>query len=248
MSMLDGKKIGRLLLEAGAIVVSILLAFALDAMWDERQLQRWEVTQLAALRDEMTENLASLDAIIAAHEKNTYSMNTMSGQLRAVATGNVVRVDNDVLVSLVSWRTSDISTSSLDALLASGRLGDISNAEIRKALASWPTLVLDAQEDEIIARDFVEKVIAAELAGQGIIAVAYSLRWTPADPVGQATRSGETEVTVIPQLEDFAMVRSVHSRMASGSLVGLQGHIREIIALLDAELAGKKGSEPNNGL
>jgi len=235
--MLEKKATGRLLLEAGAIVISILLAFSLGAMWDERQLQQWELTQLGALRDEMAENLASLDAIIADHEKNTKSMNVMADQLRAADTGDVVSVDNNVLVALVSWRTSDISTSTLDALLASGGLGDISNAEIRKTLASWPILVLDAQEDEIIARDFVENVIAAQLAGQGVIAAAYSLRWTPGEPAGSVSRSGKTNVVVTPRLEDFSVVRSVHSKMASGSLTGLQGYIREIITLLDTELA-----------
>jgi len=236
MSDTDTKSLRRLLIEGAAIVVSILLAFALDAMWEERQLRQWEVSQLVTLSVDMAENLASLDEIVSAHNNNVRNMESMLSLMGETPTGESAKIPNAILVSLISWRTADISMGSLDALLASGKLGDIDNAEIRKALASWPSKVLDAQEDENLARDFVENIVTAGLAGQGVIAAAYSSRSTPAD-LGDTSRSrGETVVTVTPEIIDYATVRRVHSTMARESIVGLQEDIRIILDLLDAEL------------
>jgi hypothetical protein len=236
MSDTDTKSLRRLLIEGAAIVISILLAFALDAMWEERQLRQWETSQLAALSVDMAENLASLDAIVKAHGNSARNSESMLSLLGGVAVGDSVIIPNAFLVSLISWRTADISTGSLDALLASGKLGDIENAEIRKALASWPSRVLDAQEDENLARDFVEYVLTEKLAGQGVIAAAYSSRSTPADLDDTSRSRGETVVTVTPELIDFVTVRRVHSTMARESMIGLQEDIRKILGLLDSEL------------
>ena len=43
----------RLVVEAAAIVVSILLAFAIDAWWDDRQQRNEEQTILKALLDDL---------------------------------------------------------------------------------------------------------------------------------------------------------------------------------------------------
>ena len=79
-----------------------------------------------------------------------------------------------VLAALIAWRTSDISNGTLDALLASGRLADIRDDRLRSALAGWPTVWEDAQEDESLARDFVETVLTPALLGQGVLPAAHA--------------------------------------------------------------------------
>jgi len=236
MAVIDGKTTGRLLLEAGAIVISILLAFALDAMWEERQIREWEVAQLQALREELQENHAALAEVILAHDINAEKMAAMMLQLEAVHPGEEVTFSTNVLSALVDWRTSDVAVGSIDALLASGRLGDIRDPEIRKRLALWSSKVLDAQEDEIVARDFAEQIVAARLAGQGVIAAAYGARSMPGDPPHNQESGPQITVVVTPEMLDMATARHVHSRMASFSISDLKNHIQELLDMLDAEL------------
>jgi hypothetical protein len=237
MAVIDRKTNVHLLLEAGAIVISILLAFALDAMWEERQLREWEVGQLQALRDELQENHAALDVVILGHDLNADRMAMMMSQLEAVDSGEEVTFSTNILSSLVSWRTSDVAVGSIDALLASGRLGDIRDPELRKRLALWSSKVLDAQEDEIVAREFAEQIVAASLAGQGVLAAAYGSRRMPGGLSQGRDSDRQITVTVTPEMLDMATARHVHSRMASYSISDLKNHIQEILDLLDAELA-----------
>ena len=224
------------MLEAGAIVVSILLAFALDAMWEERQLREWEVAQLQALRDELQENHTALNEVILTHDLNAEKMAAMMLQLEAIRSGEEVTFSANILAALVDWRTSDVAVGSIDALLASGRLGDIRNPELRKRLALWSSKVLDAQEDEIVAREFAEQIVASRLAGQGVLAAAYGERSMPGDPSRGRESDRQITVAVTPEMLDMATARLVHSKMASYSISDLKNHIQEILDLLDAEL------------
>lgn len=236
MSILDGKTTGRLVLEAVAIVVSILLAFALDAMWDERQLRAWEITQLEVLREEMQQNLDALDPVVATHKLNAQRLSTLVTKLDGAEVGQEITVRDDALISLILWRTSDISSGSLDALLASGKLGDIQNAEIRKRIATWPSRVLDAQEDEILARDFVVHILTPRFAGHGILPMADRGRPMPGNPGSLPVVDSETTFVVTAEMRDLSSARRMHSMLAAYSLSALQDYIREVLVLLDAEL------------
>ncbi len=150
----------------------------------------------------------------------------------------MVTVSDAVLAPLVAWRTSDISTGTLDALLSSGRLADIDNSMIRRALATWPSEVGNAQEDEILAQNFVENVVAQALLGQGILGPAYRSRPLPGDLEEEIEADSSTTFSISPELIDLATIRIIHSKMASLSIVRLRVRIRQILELLDAELEG----------
>jgi hypothetical protein len=51
------RNIAKLALEGAVVVVSILIAFALDAWWDDRQLQQETVEDLAIVEYELAENI-----------------------------------------------------------------------------------------------------------------------------------------------------------------------------------------------
>jgi len=222
--------------EGFAIVSSILLAFAIDAWWAERVTDEWQASELAALRVEFSENVSGLELVAQTHARNAAALETLLMRLAEVTNGKPVSVDVSSLVALVAWRTSDIATGTLDALVSSGRLGDISNPEIRRQLAAWPAYVSDAQEDENLARDFAETVLAPILVGQGILEIAYSGRPMPGVADQPLPSDSFVTITPTPELRDLARARAVHSRLAAASLVSLQDRIREILELIDDEI------------
>ena len=226
----------RIVAEAIAIVGSILLAFAIDAWWDEHETDQWQVSELVALREEFSEDLAALETVTQTHARNASDLESLLLKLEQPDPNGLVVAPDSLLAPLVAWRTSDMPMGTLNGLLASGRLADIRNAEIRQGLASWPSLVGDAQEDEELARDFVVNVVAPRLLGQGVLEAAYRARPLPlaADKPYQSSTS--TSIRPTPVLTELATIRIAHSRLAEASLIGLQADLRRIIGLIDMEL------------
>lgn len=226
----------RLAVEAAAIVASILLAFAIDAWWADREIDRWQSAQLRALRDEFSVNLQALNVIVQSNDSAARHLESFITRVRDANDMNQVTVSDAALVALINWRTSDISTGTLDALLSSGKLAQISNSDIRQALAAWPSVVGDAQEDENLARDYVENVLVQSLLGQGILELAYRSRPLPGAVRIDAQIETESVLSVSPVLIEMATIRIVHSRMASASISQLREKIKYILQLIDADL------------
>jgi len=212
------------------------LAFAIDAWWADREIDQWQSAQLRALREEFSTNLESLGTIVRTHDFNARSLESLIAQIRDANDMTQVTVPDAVLVPLVAWRTSDISTGTLDGLLSSGKLAEIDNSDIRQSLAAWPSEVGDAQEDEILARDFVQNVVVQSLLGQGILEPAYRSRPLPGDLDEEIEADSTTTFSISPELIDLVTIRIIHSQMASQSLSQLRVRIRQILDLIDAEL------------
>lgn len=58
------RRVMRAASEGAVIVVSILLAFWIDAWWDNRQARMTEVTVLESIREEVEENRLELDRLL----------------------------------------------------------------------------------------------------------------------------------------------------------------------------------------
>lgn len=226
----------RLAVEATAIVASILLAFAIDAWWSDREIDQWQTAQLRALRDEFSANLELLDIIVQTHDSTARSLESLIVQIRDTNGAIQVTVSDAALVALVAWRTSDISTGTLDSLLSSGKLAEIDNSDIRQSLAAWPSDVGDAQEDEILARDFVQNVVVQSLLGQGVLEPAFRSKPLPGRLDVDTQIDTETALSVSPVLIEMATIRIAHIQSASASISQLREKIGHILQLIDAEL------------
>lgn len=226
----------RVLTQAMAIVASILVAFAIDAWWDERNDQRWQTEQLIALHDEFVANREELTWVVRMDNWIADSIEAMLAELRTMEPGSQVQIPELQIRALGAWRTSDIAMGALDALLASGRLGDIENADLRRALAEWPAEVEDVQEDEALARDFLPTVLVPTLLGQGLIDTAYKFS-SPTEFRRQSEATGQTiEVTATQDLIEIAAVRIWNARLAGSSVERLIGRLDRTVKILETEL------------
>jgi len=123
----------------------------------------------------------------------------------------------------------------LDALLASGDLGELSNPELRRSLTAWKALVLDGQEKENLARDFVEYVLTPALMDEEFIAAAYAAR----PPYGDTPEMVNRLVSVrsSAKLRSLSAARLGHVRMALVSQNMVRDALQDIRLLIDTELA-----------
>ena len=129
------------------IVVSILLAFAIDALWDERQERLEEREVLAALLAEFQLNRTEAAEVIESHEL---------GRLRVAALAQMTAADagalssdeaDEILAALANPRTFDPIRGTVDSLIGAGQFNIIQDRRLRESLISFINLSEDAVED-----------------------------------------------------------------------------------------------------
>lgn len=124
----------RILVEATAIVASILLAFAIDAWWQDRTDRIVEDQYLQALREDLLSSLELLD-------QDEASQRQQVGYLELLLLTNADTPYSDELRLWIDDGLFNIGTylpqlSALDDLESSGQTQIIGNQKIRRILAS----------------------------------------------------------------------------------------------------------------
>ena len=217
------------------VVVGILIAFGLDSWWDSNKQQIWERSQLELLRDEAQSNMEHTKSVIEAHKGTAADIEVILAFATHQPAGEVVSLKNRAVTSLIKWRTSELSMGALDALFASGELGEISNPELRTSLTAWKAAALDAQEKENLARDFVERTLTPALSGEAYLAAAYAAR--PPYGNSEELESRNVEIRSSTRLRSLSAARLGHIRMAIYSQTNSLEALQEVVLLIERELS-----------
>lgn len=137
----------RLTAEGVAIVVSILLAFSIDAWWDSRRERVEEREHLTALASELT----TARDVIRTEVDQIRSAAEAARRLLAMDVAQASSTDLDTLAALFAriFRVgrANLPSGALDALMASGDLRLIGDRDLATRLASWPSLVAEVYEN-----------------------------------------------------------------------------------------------------
>jgi hypothetical protein len=229
--------------EMFAVVGGILIAFSLDAWWDGRQMIEWEELQLRALHEEFSNNLVEFETVQQDHDQAVEHVFGMLEQVSEVPAGTLVTFSDSALYSLVGWRTSDVHSGTLDALLASGQLTRIRDPETRRLLAEWPAELENGLEDEQLARDFVVHSMAPGLAGEGLMFHAYTTHMERTWPRMEEVPRNVTVRTSVA-MQDLLAERLRHLRYNAMSSVQLQTVIGTILDAIEGQFRDFPGSIP----
>jgi len=225
----------RLALELFVVVAGILIAFWLDAWWDRSSARESELVELAGVRSEVLEGIGILERFLDIQTRYGGRLDHAMTEL-ASGTGSSVALADSTLQALLAWRTVDVPTAALDALIASGRLGTIRNSEVRAALASYPSVLADLYEDEQLARDFVELVLVPKLAPQGILPAAYQNHPMTRNLLGlEGSRGPGGSVQATPEVLGLVASRRMHVRASEWGLRNVIRRAEQLVASLDEE-------------
>jgi len=138
----------RLAIEATAIVVSILLAFAIDAWWEERGERQAEIVLLERLRTDFSEIQAALAVVEqehrAASEACLFFMNAAVGETLPPTP----EVDRMVALVFLASRTFNPGSGAVAAFNGSDGSRLIRNQFLADKILAWPGLVEELQEEE----------------------------------------------------------------------------------------------------
>ena len=151
----------RILVEGGAIVVSILLAFGIDAWWADRQAAEEEQVAVERLGDDFVATRAGLTNTIQVIEETRERFSRFSSASPASVLATPTDSTALVMTALVNAITFDPISGSLDALVSGGRLGMVGSAALRETLASWLKNVEDMKENEADVRSGALRVVRA---------------------------------------------------------------------------------------
>jgi len=149
--------------EAFAIVVSILLAFSIDAWWDGRKDQLEEQEILLGLEIEFVDLRERLDRW--AHYNRT-GMGYIEGYLSDSVSGMNLQAIESTFVHAMIANVLD-QGGAIDGLIASGRLEKISDREIRSRLIKWPDWLEDIHTNDLSARSYAMREITPFLSKHG---------------------------------------------------------------------------------
>jgi hypothetical protein len=131
------------------IVVSILIAFGLDAWWDGRVARGEERSVLVAVREDFRAARLELDSVLARNERDVTTITA----LLSMNLSRSEQLSPDSAATLLApavfgGLTFDPSMGAVQALLSGGLLNQIQNNELAAALAAWPGAIDEIQEDQ----------------------------------------------------------------------------------------------------
>ena len=226
----SGRRLGRLVPEMIAIIVSILLAFSIDAAWEARSQRLREHQALSGLQADFLESREQLQGSVEfGHSRITYLE-----ALGAVATGRVPAPSTDsinfLLGQIIWYNNFDLVTSTLDALEGSGEL-----SILRGLLAAWGNDRSDTREDQAL----LAQSTFSDLWG-------WYRRGPPmANPFGALPETvlSQDSVDILPYLATREFQNLVAQQyglqlVVNGDLAETDSLISEILDVVGAQLEG----------
>ena len=156
----------RIVAEGSAIVVSILLAFAIDAWWARQAEAEHRDALLESLHADFTVSQAHLAQWRAGNERIHAALTRFRERLVATPPGAELIVPEDWLIAAVSTPTYSPTDATLQAAISSGQLDLIRDQELRSLLALWRQQVDDTAEDELLVRRIVVDRFVPALADE----------------------------------------------------------------------------------
>lgn len=152
MSEANSIKWRRLSVEATAIVISILLAFAIDAAWEERQERQTEQEYLSALLQDIDVVISEAERTIAGNEALNKSARD---RIAALRDGEDLSGPTIAAMLDENWSSYRLRANldSYDDLLTSGAVMLIRSHHVRRTLAKLRTEMDFEHEMHLIAND-----------------------------------------------------------------------------------------------
>jgi hypothetical protein len=139
----------RLIAEGAVIVGSILLAFAIDAAWDERGDEVQESALLSGLEEDFQAAKDEFARARTLHEEKTAAAAQLLSWAESGESGSAPLDQVEVAVStLFAHPTFDPPMGTIQTVLSSGRLDLLTNSELVRELTRWSAVYDDLREDE----------------------------------------------------------------------------------------------------
>ena len=235
----------RVFAEGAIIVVSILLAFAIDAGWESRQEAVWRREALADLRREAESNRAAVLEFISLYEAGIEASERAyadSLSLRGLPADSLARI----FATSVFVPTFDPDDAVLSSLVRSGQIDRIENHELRSAISRWLDRAEDLVEnrrDSEVTRDELQVILRQRRLGAEFDRLFAPVGAGAADQLGllegvrRAAAAGLSpglqDLLHDPEFHELLAHRVMWSRVMISELDQFRAAVEATLALLD---------------
>jgi len=180
----------RILAEAVVVVVSILLAFGIDACWQDRQVRFEEQQILQGLNEEFLSSHEVLERHMALHLRNLQSLEDVLFMIDSGPSNDAGSIVEAALLEMVTPTTSDLGNGTLDALLGSGRLDILTSRALRSQLAAWEGVMSEVWDDQNDNVKMVYELYVPYFVSENVPVGASMRQWyddwpIPLDPISE---------------------------------------------------------------
>lgn len=217
--------------EAAVIVASILLAFWIDAWWDERQARVAEATALESIREEAEANRAELDSILRFNRRDL----DRTDRFLALEPRHMLPLASDSVAQwlealTVTW-TYDGDLSATGLFLHSPTQVTEKGREVREVAARWARIVEDAEEERAtfwelgkdLTSHLASRATPVAIQGQGFLN-EVALRLGPS--VLAELRADDAFVALILHKAHYQNIYLFELNLASAALDSLRFTLR----------------------
>ena len=227
----------RLLAEAVAIVAGILMAFAIDAWWQDRNEQQ----QAVVLAHQLRADFEASQAHLTDWRRGSRGIHRRTGELlalvRSAEVGETISVPGSLIVAAIGAPTYSPTDSAMQIASATGRLGFLNDDALHNALARWRQLLADTSEDEILIRQIVVSHLVPALAAEVRLGQAFEFDNITGLFAGQPLDEIEPiTITVTTELEAALAERYFYSTFVVDGLSEIFDTQASIIEILGRNL------------
>lgn len=206
-----------LLTEGLTIVISILLAFGIDAAWAARGERREAKQVLVALHEEALANQELIADVIHRTELDYGSAQRFfempRDELRAVSA--------DLLQSLMRPNTTGMKMGALNGLTSSGKLELIESADLRSLLVDWQSAAVDLLERQQVLSE-MEVAVLREAGRHDSLQSWFITR-------GRPNETGQSEATSANGLLDLRQIRGDEGVLSALAAMQFQRRVHILV-------------------
>ena len=237
----------RILAEGAIIVVSILLAFWIDAWWEGRQAEASEEVVLQTLLDDLLAKrqlLAERNRFVGAIRDSAETLLRISSGMNKMPS----EVSIDKLISDVWWESNDAQWTSapLESLVASGDLSLISNPELVQSLEALRVAIERVKHHSRNDQEFHNRIMTPFMIENVDMAqITTSMEHRPGQPevlitltdygFGRRRKHSEMLVRIPFQNLLVAKIERCLDLLEIGH-PGVEKHLTSAISMLETEL------------
>ena len=225
----------RILVEGVAIIASILIAFAIDAWWEDRQETESEIRNLVRVSAELEANSERIQSKLQTIEDSIEATSTFISWMGPQPT----IFEKEVLVE--QWDTLygigffSLQRSATRDYLASGQTDTAKNVEVRRAISEWYSsgTALEEQYDRL---RIAHANISAYLQDAIPFLHTISANALMSDHPTSKFPFDQTIFLADPKLESRLALFLIRMEFVSEQAADLKDLQRELVALIDTTI------------
>ncbi len=230
----------RVFVEGVVIVVSILLAFGIDAWWAGIESRRDAHRELGTVLEEVHEARAQLQVVALWREREQSAASAVQSRLEGASPDEPIAVPDTLFgLSFGYLVINDAPAQAAEAFVTSGHVDEVEDVELRRALLTWTSAVADLRDDEVRFGVEVENQLLDDFydrASMGWVVDFIGAAYIAGPRAPAASGGDDVLVTYSTRARNLSALWTSSTRLLSRQTLALLDQADALIGMIEREL------------